>query len=99
MLAFYDPNKEVQLVTDASNHALGAVLLQHDDDNLRPISYISRSLTPAEQYSITEKEALSLVWAIEKLHLYLYGKTFKAVVDHKPLKYILSTEGKLNAHA
>ena len=98
VLAFYDPNKEVQLVTDASNHAIGGILLQNVDDHLRPICYISRSLTPAElKYSITEKEGLSLVWCIEKLHLYLYGKTFKAIVDHKPLKYIFSSEAKLNA--
>ena len=87
MLAFYDPNKEVQLVIDASNHALGAVLLQHDDDHLRPICYISRSLTPAElKYSITEKEALSLVWAIEKL---LNSLTLVLLQHDKCGRYVL----------
>ncbi|XP_047140946.1 uncharacterized protein LOC124816002 [Hydra vulgaris] len=79
VLAFYDPHKEVQLITDASNHAIGGILLQKEGTWSKPICYISRSLTAAElKYSITEKKALALVWAIEKLHLYLYGKNFKA---------------------
>ena len=96
-MAFYDPHKEVQLITDASNHAIGGILLQKEGIGIKPICYISRSLTAAElKYSITEKEALALVWAIEKLHLYLYGKNFKVVVDHKPLKFIFSSSSKIN---
>ena len=89
LLAFYDPHKEVQLITDASNQAIGGILLQKESIGIKPICFISRSLTAAElKYSITEKEPLALVWAIEKIHLYLYGKNFKVVVDHKPLKFI-----------
>lgn len=83
VLSFYNPTKEVELVTDASNHAIGGILLQKDNDQMRSICYISRALTPAElKYSITEKEALSLVWSIEKLHLYLYRKTFLLTTNH-----------------
>ena len=99
-LAFYDPNKNVRLVTDASGHALGVVLLQKESerDNYKPLCYISRSLTPAEMnYSSIEKEALGIVWGIEKLHFYLYGKSFEVVSDHKPLKFIFSPNAKLNA--
>ena len=99
VLAFYDPTKEVRLVTDASGHALGGVLLQKESTQgvYRPICYISRTLTPAElNYSSIEKEALGLVWGIEKLHLYLYGKSFEVVSDHKPLKFIFSPNAKLN---
>ena len=47
-LAFYDPNKDWQLVADTSNHAVCGVLLQKDnDDTLKPICYISRALTAA----------------------------------------------------
>ena len=36
-LGFYDPNKDLQLVTDASNHAVGGILLQkYNDDTLNP---------------------------------------------------------------
>lgn len=95
VLAFYDPNKEVRLVTDA----VGGVLLQQEnEDSYRPIAFISRLLKPAElNYSSLEKEALALVWCIEKLYVYLYGKTFQVVVDHKPLQYIFAPQAKLNA--
>ena len=97
VFAFYDPHKEVQLITDASNHTIGGILFQKEGIGIKPICYISRSLTAAElKYSITKKEALALVWAIEKLHLYLYGKNFK-LVDHKPLKFIFSSSSKINA--
>ena len=87
----------VQLITDASNHAVRGILLQKAV-GIKSIFYISRSLTAAElKYSITEKEALALIWAFEKLHLYLYGKNFKVAVDHKPLKSNFSSVSKLNA--
>ena len=76
VLKFYDPRKPVELHTDASEFCIGAVLIQADDNNnKRPVAYISRSLSPREQnYGPTEREALALVWSVEKLHIYLYGK-------------------------
>ena len=99
VFAFYDPSNDLQLVADASNHAVDGVLLQKDnDDTLKPTCYINRALTIAElKHSITEKEALNLVWCKEKLHLYLYGKRFGVIVSHQPLKYIFSAKSKLNA--
>ena len=98
LLGFYDPQKEVELVTDASGFAIGGVLLQKDQAGTsRPICYVSRSLNVSElKYGITEKEALALVWCVEKLHLYLYGKKFNVMVDHQPLKFIFSPKAKLN---
>ena len=53
------------------------------------MAYVSRSLTSVEQkYSQTEKEALAIVWAIERLHIYLYGGHFTLVTDCKPLQWI-----------
>ena len=60
--------------------------------------YTSRSLTPCEQhYSQTEKEALSLVWACEKFHVYLYGRRFELVTDHKPLEVIYGPRSRPSA--
>ena len=75
-LPFYDPNKDLKLVADASHCAVDGVLLQEENQNtLTTLCYISRALAATKlQYSITEKEALSLVWCIEKLHLYLCAK-------------------------
>ena len=90
LLGFYDPQKEVELVTDASGFAIGGVLLQKDQAGTsRPIRYVSRSLNVSElKYGITEKEALALVWCVEKLHLYLYDKKFNVTVDKTKLIFI-----------
>ncbi|KAH8273309.1 hypothetical protein KR018_010569, partial [Drosophila ironensis] len=60
VLAYPDFTKEFQLTTDASNYAIGAVLEQ----NGRPITFISRTLTSTEEnYATNEKEMLAIVWA------------------------------------
>ncbi|KAL1256495.1 hypothetical protein QQF64_012040 [Cirrhinus molitorella] len=54
-----------------------------------PVCYISRSLSECERrYSQTEREALALVWACERLHPYIYGRQFDLLTDHKPLEAI-----------
>lgn len=61
-LGISDLNKRFRLETNASNTGLGAVLLQ---DGKR-ILYISRLLSNSERnYSITEKEVLAALWAIQ----------------------------------
>ena len=62
------------------------------------ISYASRSLTDTDRrYSQTEKEALSLVWACERLHVYLYGTDFELLTDHRPLESIFAPRSKPSA--
>ena len=91
--SYFDPNKETELVVDASPVGLGAILTQIDAQSGQTliIAYASRSLTDVEQrYSQTEREALAVVWACEYFHLYVYGKPFLVVTDHKPLVPIYS---------
>lgn len=53
--------------TDASGYAIGAVLLQGEGQNQKPVEYISRLLISAERnYSTIEREALAVVWAVNK---------------------------------
>ena len=79
------------LKTDASNYAIGAVLLQGEKDKEHPIEYASRLLNPAERnYSTTEREALAVVWAIDKYRGYIEGALVTVLTDHQPLKWLFS---------
>lgn len=80
------------LRTDASDHSIGAILLQEYDDTLHPIAYASRKLLPREEaYATVEREGLAVVWGIDKFKPYLYGRTFVLQTDHEPLQYIKQT--------
>ena len=80
-------NKHTELIVDASPVGLGAVLAQHDKHgNSKVVAYASRTLTDVEsRYSQTEREALVVTWGCLHFHLYLYGRQFTVVTDHKPL--------------
>ena len=89
VLRIVDFEKTMFVQTDASNVGIGAALLQRHDGILHPVRYISRKLKPAERnYSTVEREGLGIVYAIEKLRVFLYGREFVLLVDHKPLTFI-----------
>jgi len=94
VLVLFDPNLETTVSADASSFGLGAVLLQKQPTGaLKPVAYISRSLTPTEQrYAQIEKEALAFTWACERLSDYLIGLKFHIRTDHKPLVPLFSTK-------
>lgn len=82
-------SKEFVLRTDASDNALGAVLMQEEKGVLHPVFYASKKLNPCERnYSTIEKECLALVWAVKRFHIYLYGTHFTVQTDHQPLQYL-----------
>nr|GEW27314.1 reverse transcriptase domain-containing protein [Tanacetum cinerariifolium] len=61
-----------ELMCDASDFAIGAVLGQRQDKHFRPIHYASKTMTEAESnYTTTEKEMLAVVYAFEKFRSYL----------------------------
>ena len=94
----FDNDRETTVVADASPVGLGAVLLQKHGDLLRPVSFASRSLSKVEKlYSQTEKDALALVWACERFSLFLIGRRFRLITDHKPLEIIYGPKGKPSA--
>lgn len=98
ILAFADPKLPYTLHVDASREGLGGVLYQDQGSGLRPVAFVSRSLSPSEKNYPTHKlEFLALKWAVtEKLHDYLYGVKFEVHTDNNPLTYILTT-AKLDA--
>ena len=98
-LGYFKLNADkTQLITDASNVGLGAVLVQEHHGETKVVCYASRSLTETEKkYSTTEKEGLAVVWACEKFHLYLYGINFELLTDHKPLESLYDMKTTQNA--
>lgn len=95
-LGFFDAHHKTILIADASPSGLGAVLLQENrQGERRIIGYASKSLTDLERkYFQTEKEALALVWAVERFNLYLQGTRFKLITDCKPLQFLFSPRSK-----
>nr|CAI5858972.1 unnamed protein product [Callosobruchus analis] len=94
-LGYYDPRDKTQVIADASPVGLGAVLIQSDKNGPRIIAYGNKSLTDCEKrYCQTEKEALALVWAVEHFKIYLYGKEFDLITDHKPLEVIFGVKSR-----
>ena len=79
---------------DASDVAIGAVLMQaRVPDWFRPVYYASRRLSAAEKnYSVTEREALGMVYAVNKFRHYLLGNKFTFHVDHSALVYLVAKQ-------
>ena len=94
-LASFDGSLPVIVSTDASNSGLGAVLFVEDPVlGRRVVEFASRTLSDSERrFSATEKEALALVWSVERWRHYLLGRSFILEVDHEPLKMLFSTKG------
>ena len=91
VMGYFDPLKQTELYVDASPVGLGAILSQTTPgDNDRTIlAYASRSLTDVEtRYSQIEREALGIVYGVEHFRLYLFGREFTLITDHKPLELI-----------
>ena len=86
-LSHYDPALPVSIACDASQVGIGAVLFHTLLDNTeKPIAYASRKLSKAEKnYAQIQREALAIVYGIQKFRQYLLGRKFHLITDHKPL--------------
>ncbi|XP_055599178.1 uncharacterized protein K02A2.6-like [Uranotaenia lowii] len=95
ILEFYDPNKPIVVVSDASGYGLGGVMAHIVGGFEKPICFTSFSLSTAQKkYPILHLEALALVCTIKKFHKYLYGQKFQVFTDHKPLVGIFGKDGQ-----
>ena len=80
-----------EIMCDASNYAVGAVLGQRKDKVLHAIYYASKTLDEAQvNYATTEKELLAVVYALDKFRTYLIGSKVIVHTDHSALKYLLA---------
>jgi hypothetical protein len=83
VLIMPDPLRPYEVYTDASQFALGAVLLQNHGNGNQPVAYISRKLTPTERgYPTGDREMLGIYWALQQWRCYLEGASFKVNSDH-----------------
>ncbi|XP_041449446.1 uncharacterized protein LOC121404234 [Drosophila obscura] len=83
----YRLDAEHELHTDASAVGLAGVLLQKDEDQMKPIAYYSRATSkPEKNYHSYELEALAVVESLERFKYYIYGKRIKVVTDCNALK-------------
>nr|GEX50169.1 reverse transcriptase [Tanacetum cinerariifolium] len=80
-----------ELMCDASDYAVGAVLGQRIEKHFRPIHYASKTMNHAEtNYTTTEKEMLAVVYAFEKFRSYLIMNRSIVYTDHSALKYLFA---------
>lgn len=91
ILANPDFSKKFFLHCDASDYGIGAVLVQLDDDGQeKPIAFMSKKLNTAQRnYSVTERECLAAVEAIQKFRCYIELQEFEVITDHSSLVWLM----------
>lgn len=95
IIAFADFKLPFVLVTDASDIACGAVLLQQHNGKDVVVAVKSSTFNPTQQrWCATERECYALIWAMEKFEYFLRGRTFLVQTDHKSLIYLDKTTFK-----
>nr|GEZ16008.1 reverse transcriptase domain-containing protein [Tanacetum cinerariifolium] len=80
-----------ELMCDASDYAVGAVLGQRIKKHFWPIHYASKTINQAKtKYTTTEKEMLAVVYAFEKFRSYLIMNKSIVYTDPSALKYLFA---------
>ena len=86
-----DWNLPFELVCDASDYAIGAVLGQKKERTFQVIYYVSRTLNDAQlNYTTMEKELLEIVFVFNKFRPYLIGNKVTVTTDHSAIKYLMT---------
>ncbi|GJT45572.1 retrovirus-related pol polyprotein from transposon 17.6 [Tanacetum coccineum] len=86
-------NLPFELMCDASDFAVGAILGQKDGKIFHPIYFASKTLNPAQQkYTVTEKELMAVVFAFEKFRSYLILSKTIVHIDHSALRHLFKKQ-------
>ena len=86
-----DWNKQFEIMCDASDFAIGAVLGQRTEKMFKAIYYASKTFNEAqENYSTTEKEMLAMVFACEKFRPYIVRSHVIIHIDHATIRYLMA---------
>lgn len=98
VLVPFDPSLPISVACDASPTGVAGVLSHIVDGIEKPVAFASRSLSVAERnYSQLDREAVAIIFTIQKFYRYLYGRSFKLITDNRPLTRIFRQEAKLPA--
>jgi hypothetical protein len=80
-----------EIMCDASDYAVGAVLGQRKEGRVHPIYYASKTLNEAQlNYATMEKELLAVVFAFEKIRSYIVNSKVIVYTDHAAIKYLFA---------
>ena len=91
IMATPDWNKELEIMCDASDYAMGVILGQRTEKIFRAIYYANKTFNEAqENYSTTEKEMLEMVFACEKFKPDILGSHVIIHGDHDVIKYLMA---------
>ncbi|GJP44027.1 hypothetical protein CLOM_g3420 [Closterium sp. NIES-68] len=83
VLILPDPERDCVIEANASDQAVGAVLMQDRGNGLQPIAYLSKKLHGTElNYPIHDKEALAIIIAFKTWRCYLEGRKTIVYADH-----------------
>lgn len=90
-LAYPSNNSDLVLMTDASDHSIGAVIQQKIDEVWKPLAFFSKTMSPTQRrYSVYDRELLAIYSAIKHFRRLLEGCEVTVYTDHKPLTYALT---------
>ncbi len=89
LLVHPDPSAAINVTTDASDVAVGAVLQQWTlKVGWEPLAFFSRKLRePEVKYSAYDKELLAIKLALRHFRYHVEGRTFTVYTDHRPLTF------------
>ena len=89
LLHFMDEKSPVELYTDASDYGIGGVLFQRVNGDLKPISFVSKSLSATQcKWSTIQKEAYAIYHCCKQLDSLIRDRKFKFFTDHKNLTFL-----------
>ena len=85
-----DWNNDFEIMCDASDYAMRAVLGQRTEKIFKAIYYASKTFNKAqENYSTIEKEMLEMVFACEKFKPYILGSHVIIHTNHDAIRYLM----------
>lgn len=90
-LAYPSVGNKLVIMTDASDHSLGAVLQQKDLEVWKPLAFFSKTMSANQRrYSVYDRELLAIYSAVKHFRRLIEGSEVTIYTDHKPLSYALT---------